>query len=93
MKKKSIFNRILLLILLSFFCISLTVLFAFWAGSAKTDLFNLTNLNLSNMIPVFMIGGIISCFIIGIAVLVLSRTVFFKVKDYLSETTQKEKEK
>ena len=44
------------------------------------------------MIPVFLVGGIVSCFVIGMAVLFLGRTVFFKVKDYFSETDQKEKE-
>lgn len=93
MKKKSIFSSLLLLVLLSFLCITLTILLAFIAGSAQVDLFNLKNLNLSNMLPVLIIGGIISCFVIGVVVLFVSRTVFFKAKDYFLETNQKDKEK
>lgn len=93
MKKKSVFGGVLLLIIISLVCIVLTVSVALLAGSANAELFNFENLNLSNMIPVLIIGGIVSCFIIGIAVLFVGRTVFFKVKDYFSETDKKEEEK
>lgn len=93
MKKKSVFGGILLLIIISLVCIAGTVSVALLAGSADAELFHLNDLNLSNMIPVFIIGGIISCFIIGIAVLFVGRAVFFKVKNYFSETDKKEEEK
>ena len=89
MKKKTIFGGILLLIILSLACISITVLLAFFAGSVEADLFNFKNLNWSNMIPIFLVGGMLSCFVVGIAVLFVSRTVFFKVKDYITEINEK----
>lgn len=86
MKKNSLFGKILLLMILSFICIAITVFVSLLAGASGAELFNFQNLNLSNMIPVFIVGGIISCFIISIAVLFVCRTVFLKVKDYFSET-------
>ena len=92
MKNKSIFSGILLLVLIGLICVILTVGVALLAGAAEVDIFDFSNLNLSNMIPVLIIGGILSCFIIGIAVLFLGRTIFFKAKDYFFET-DKTKEK
>ena len=90
MKKKSIFGGILLLIIVSLICIILTVFVALLAGSVDVELFNFQKLNLSNMIPVLIVGAILSCFVIGIAVLFVGRMLFFKMKDYFSETDKKE---
>lgn len=88
MKKKSIFSQIILLIILSVVCVVLTVGIALLVGSNNTTFFDWENLNFSNAIPVFIIGGFISCVIVGITVLFVARTVFFQVKDYLSEKTK-----
>ncbi len=85
MKNKSVFSQIIILIIISLVCIILTLAIAFLVGSAKTDIIDFSNLNLSNMIPVLIIGGFISCVIVGIIVLFLAKTVFFKVKDYFHE--------
>ena len=81
MKKRSIFSGILLLILIALVCVVLTISIALLAGATEVDLFDFRNLNFSNMIPILIVGGIL-----GIAVLFLGRTVFFKVKDYFFET-------
>lgn len=91
MKKRSVFSGILLLIFISLICLIMTVTFALLAGATDINLFDFRNLNFSNMIPVLIIGGIISCFIIGIAFLFLGRTIFFKVKDYIFETDNKDR--
>ncbi len=86
MKKKSVFNRILLLILIVLICLVTTIAVSLLAGAVKVDLFDFRNLNFSNMIPVLIVGGILSCFVIGISLLFLGRTIFFKVKDYFFDT-------
>ena len=91
MKKKSVFGGILLLVLIILACLVTTIAVALMAGAADVNLFDFSNLNLSNMIPVLIIGGILSCFIIGIAVLFLGRSVFFKAKDYFFETDNKDR--
>lgn len=85
MKKKSTFSQVILVIIVAVLCVVATVTVALLAGSADTTLFDLRNLNIANMLPVLLIGGFITCVIVGIAVLCVSRTVFFKVKDYLKD--------
>lgn len=91
MKKMSVFRSLLLLALVVFLCLLITTGAALLAGAVRDDLFDFGNLNFSNVIPVLIVGGILSCFIIGIACLFLGRTIFFKVKDYLSETENKDR--
>ena len=89
MKNKSIFSQIIILIIVAVLCILLTAAMALIVGSANVDIFDLSNLNISNMIPVMIVGGFISCVVIGIIILIVSKNVFFKAKDeiknYFSE--------
>ena len=80
-----------MLIFIILACLVTTVAIALLAGAADMDLFDFSKLNFSNMIPVLIVGGILSCFIIGIAFLFLGRTIFFKVKDYFFETDNKDR--
>lgn len=75
----------MLLIILSVICVILTVGIALFVGSYNTTLFDFANLNFANMIPVLILGGFISCVVVGITVLFVARSVFLKVKDYLSD--------
>ena len=85
LKNKSFFSQIILLIILSVICVILTVGIAIFVGSYNTTLFDFKNLNFANMIPVLILGGFISCVVIGITVLFVARSVFLKIKDYLSD--------
>ncbi len=88
LKNKSFFSQIMLLIILSLICVILTVGIALMVGSHNATLFSFENLNFSNMIPVLILGGFISCVVVGITVLFVARSVFLKVKDYLTENNQ-----
>ena len=90
MKNKSLFVQIISLIILAAACILLTVVIAFFAGSLNVELFDFKNLNFSNMIPIFIIGGFISCVLVGICVIFVARTAFLKAKKYLEESETKE---
>lgn len=81
MKQKTIFSKIMIIIIVALVCLILTLLLAFLFGSVDVDIFDFSNLNFSNMIPVIIIGGLISCVIIGVLVVVLAKDVFSKVKD------------
>lgn len=85
MKNKSVFSQIMLLVILFVVCVVLTIVVAFFAGSFKTDFFDFSNLNFSNMIPFLIIGGFISCVVVGVTIIFVSRSIFFKIKDYLSD--------
>lgn len=85
MKNKSTFAQIIFVILVAVVCVIATLTIALMAGSSDVNLFDLRNLNLANMLPVLLIGGFFTCVIVGIAVLCVSRSVFFKIKDYLKD--------
>lgn len=86
MSNKPIFTKIMLVIVVALVCLVLTVLMAFLFGSIDADIFDFSNLNISNMWPVIVVGGFISCVIVGLLVLVLAKDVFIKVKDFLFES-------
>lgn len=75
----------MLLVILSIICIVLTVGIALLVGSSDTTLLDFESLNFTNMIPVLILGGFISCIVVGITVLFVARSIFYKVKNYLLE--------
>ena len=85
MKNKSVFFKVICLAIIAIVCIFLTVTIALLAGSVEKSIFDFKNLNYGNVIPFLLIGIFISCAIIGIGVLFVSKSVFEKVKDYLDE--------
>lgn len=85
MKNKSLFLQTILLVIVIFLCFITTISMALLAGSVDKALFDFSNLNIKNMIPVLIFGGITSCFIIGVVLLFTSRTLFHKIKKYFDE--------
>ncbi len=85
MKEKSFFSQIVFLIILAFVCFLITIGLAVFAGSYSTTLFNFSNFNFVNMIPILLIGMFISCIVIGIAVLYASKSVFTKITEYFKD--------
>ena len=88
MKNESLFSKVISLIILAVLCLLLTVGLSLLAGSLNVELFDFQNLNLSNMIPILLVGGFISCVVVGICVLFVARTAFLKAKDYLKENNK-----
>ncbi len=86
MSKKPIFAKIIIILAVALICLVLTLSLAFLFGSINTEVFDFSNLNLSNMLPVIIIGGFISCVIVGFLIMFLAKDVFVKVKDYFFET-------
>ncbi len=78
----------MLLVILALICIIATICIALFLGSYNTTFFDFKNLNLANMMPALIIGGFISCIIICITVLFVSRSIFLKVKDYFIQTNE-----
>ncbi len=93
MKKKSVFVQIILVAAILLACIVTTVCVALLFGSVDTTLFDWKNLNFANMLPVFIVGGFLTCVIVGIAVIILSRSVFYKVRDYFFENNENKGDK
>ena len=88
MHNKSLFAQIIFVIIIAVLCLLLTVGVSLLAGSLNAELFDFQNMNFSNMIPVLLICGFISCVIVGICVLFVARTALTKAKDYFQETNK-----
>lgn len=88
MKNKSFFSQIIFLVILSIICLLVTVGLAFIFGASNTTFFDFKNMNFSNMIPILIIGGFISCVIVGITVLFVARSVFLKIKENINKTNE-----
>ena len=91
MKNNSLFLQIILLVVLTFVCIITTFTVALLAGSVETSIFDFKSLNISNMIPVFIFGGLITVFTILITLLFTSRTLFNKIRDLFELNNKDEK--
>lgn len=81
MSNKSTFKKIIIIVITALICLTLTAVIALLFGSVNTEIFDFSNLNLSNMIPIIVLGIFISCVIVGILVLFLAKDVFEKIKD------------
>lgn len=87
MKKKSLFSKILIIVIVAVVCMVLTLTAALLSGSSKNDIFDLSSLNISNVLPVIFIGGFITCLIVGILILFLAKDVSEKIKNHLFNNT------
>ena len=85
MKKKSSFSQIIAIVIIGLAGLILTIIAAFWAGSSDGILFDLTTINWANFIPVLLIGTFITCVVVGIVVLIASKNIFLKIRDYFLE--------
>ena len=85
MKNKSVFAKIMTIVIVALICLILTVVAALFFGSSSKDFFDFSNLNLSNMLPIILVGGFISCVIIGILVIILAKDIFVKIKNEIFE--------
>ena len=88
MNKKPIFTKVLIIIAVALVCLVLTLLVAFLLGSINTDIFDFSNLNFSNMLPVIILGGFISCVIVGFLIIFLAKDIFVKVKDFVFDNKE-----
>lgn len=89
MKNRSLFAQILLLVILAFVCITVTIFLALLAGSVDVSIFDFKNLNIANMIPVFIFGGLLSGLTIIITLLFTSRILFHKIKGYIENDAKR----
>ncbi len=86
--KKSIFSKVMIIVVVALICLILTLAIALMLGSNNKDIFDFSNLNISNVLPVVFIGGFVSCVIVGILVIFLCKDIFVKVKDYFFENKE-----
>ena len=83
--KKSIFSQLLIAIIVALICIVLTVIIALTVGNTNADLFDLSGLNWSNVIPIILIGLFITGGIVGVILLITAKDIFVKAKEYMEQ--------
>ena len=83
----------MLLVIVSVICISVTVGVAVFLGTLKGTILDFGSLNFSNVITALIIGGFISCVIVGIISLFAAKSMFTMVRDYLSEKNESEEKR
>ena len=88
MNNKPIFTKIMIVIVIAIICLVMTLSLAFLLGSVNTNIFDFSDLNFSNMLPVILIGGFISCVVVGILVIFLAKDILVKGKDYFSKNRE-----
>ena len=81
-KNKSFFSQIILLFIVVVICIIVTVGSALLLGSYGETIFNISDLNFANMIPVLVAGAFISCVVIALVVMFMAKGALSKAKDY-----------
>ncbi len=86
MKNKSLFPKIILVIIVTIVCILSTVGISLLAGAIEKTIFDFSNINFANMIPVLLIGLFVSCVIIGIMILFIGKDAIVQVYDYYKKT-------
>ncbi len=91
MKDKSLFTKVILLIVLCVICIVMTVGVSLLFGAIDITLFDFSKLNFSNMIPILIIGGFLSCVVVGIAVLFLGKSAFLQFHEYIKKKDDENK--
>lgn len=92
MKNKSMLSRTVTVIIVGIICFLITIALTILAGFINAEIFDFTDLNFSNMIPVFLIGFFISCAVIGICVLFVLNSAFYKAKEYLEKEDSKKED-
>lgn len=90
--KKSLSSQIIFTVIIAAVCLILTVVLSLLAGLLNVELFNFRNLNFSNVIPILIIGGFISCITVGICILFVIKTAWIRAKDYFKETDEEKGE-
>ena len=78
MDDKKIFSKVIQLIILGVICFVATVVVAMVLGSYDKNIFNFKSFNFANVIPIIFIGGFISCVVVGVGTLFVSKSIKLK---------------
>lgn len=81
MKNKDIFSQVIKLLIACLLCVIITIGVAYFVGTLNFSIFDFKNLNFSNVVSFLVIGGFISCVIVGIAALFICKNLFIKLMD------------
>lgn len=85
MKKKSLFNLLIIMVIVAFVGLGLTITLAVIMGGNATNIFDISAMNLFNVGIVLLIGLISLCLILAVFLLIFAKSVL-KILSILLKT-------
>ena len=86
MKKKSLFNLLIIMVIVAFLGLGLTITLAVIMGGNATNIFDISAMNLFNVGIVLLIGLISLCLILAVFLLIFVKKSVLKILSILLKT-------
>lgn len=83
MKKKSLFNLLIIMVIVAFVGLGLTITLAVIMGENATNIFDISAMNLFNVGIVLLIGLISLCLILAVFLLIFAKIGFENIVDFI----------
>lgn len=83
MKKKSLFNLLIIMVIVAFVGLRLTITLAVIMGGNATNIFDISAMNLFNVGIVLLIGLISLCLILAVFLLIFAKIGFENIVDFI----------
>ena len=83
MKKKSLFNLLIIMVIVAFVELGLTITLAVIMGGNATNIFDISAMNLFNVGIVLLIGLISLCLILAVFLLIFAKIGFENIVDFI----------
>ena len=83
MKKKSLFNLLIIMVIVAFVGLGLTIPLAVIMGGNATNIFDISAMNLFNVGIVLLIGLISLCLILAVFLLIFAKIGFENIVDFI----------
>lgn len=83
MKKKSLFNLLIIMVIVAFVGIGLTITLAVIMGGNATNIFDISAMNLFNVGIVLLIGLISLCLILAVFLLIFAKIGFENIVNFI----------
>lgn len=83
MKKKSLFNLLIIMVIVAFVGMGITITLAIIMGGSTTNIFDISAMNLFNVGLVLLIGLISLCLILAVFLLIFAKIGFENIVDFI----------
>ena len=83
MKKKSLFNLLIIMVIVAFVGLGFTITLAVIMGGNATNIFDISAMNLFNVGIVLLIGLISLCLILAVFLLIFAKIGFENIVDFI----------
>lgn len=91
MKKKSVFNLLIAMVVIGFLGIGTILVLALLFGSSSQNILDISNMNFVNIGLVMLIGVIFMCLIFTVLLLIIAKVGIENVADFIKNKKWEEK--